>query len=97
MIFGVPVGGVVVGAWVLITNKSGVKVAGKPNGVAVGPGGLTVVGVPKKGREIGNAVHPARREMMTVMNTNRFMKYLLLDVVASVFCEAISSLQNASG
>src|SRR5688500_13743834 len=34
---GVPVGGVVVGSGVLITNKSGVCVAGKPNGVTVGP------------------------------------------------------------
>jgi hypothetical protein len=33
---GVPVGGVVVGCAVLITNKSGVKDAGKPNGVALG-------------------------------------------------------------
>ena len=33
---GVPVGGVVVGSGVLITNKSGVCVAGSPNGVAVG-------------------------------------------------------------
>jgi hypothetical protein len=36
VIMGVPVGGVVVGSGVLITNKSGVCVAGKPKGVAVG-------------------------------------------------------------
>lgn len=36
VIRGVPVGGVVVGSGVLITNKSGVCVAGKPKGVAVG-------------------------------------------------------------
>ena len=35
VITGVPVGGVVVGSAVLITNKSGVCVAGNPNGVAV--------------------------------------------------------------
>ena len=42
---GVPVGGVVVGGWVFNTNRFGVKVGCKENGVAVGPGELVTVGV----------------------------------------------------
>ena len=71
---GVRVGGVVVGRAVLITNKSGVNVEGRLKGVAVGCGGLVEVGGCKNGS--GNAVHPARSEMMTATNTTRFMKHL---------------------
>jgi len=71
--FGVPVGGVVVGCAVLIANKSGVKVAGNPNGVGVRADELVEVGVPKNGKEIGNAVQPASNEMITIMMTSCFI------------------------
>ena len=64
---GVPVGGVVVGSGVLITNKSGVCVAGKPNGVTVGPSVYTGVGVCRKGSEIGKPAQPDRREIITII------------------------------
>ena len=70
---GVPVGGVVVGARVLITNRSGVLEAGKENGVAVGCGGLVGVGDCKNGIEIGNPLHPARREKMIRIKTDLFI------------------------
>ncbi len=70
---GVPVGGVVVGSSVLMANRSGVKVAGKPSWVGVGAGELVDVGVPKNGIEAGNAEQPARREMRRVMIVSRFM------------------------
>lgn len=44
VISGVPVGGVVVGAAVLMTNRSGVLDAGNAKGVAVGAGELVGVG-----------------------------------------------------
>src|SRR3990172_3823215 len=50
---GGPVAGVVVGACVLITKRSGVCVAGSPKGVAVGWGRFVCVGVPRKGIESG--------------------------------------------
>jgi len=73
---GVPVGGVVVGCAVLITNKSGVFEAGKPNGVAVGPNVFTGVAVCRNGSE-GNPLHPDRREMIRRIKTVFFMKHLL--------------------
>jgi hypothetical protein len=76
VMLGVPVGGVVVGACVLITNKSGVKVAGKPNGVAEGAGEFVGVGADRKENESGIAEHPARRAMMMVVRMSRFMEYL---------------------
>lgn len=76
--FGVPVGGVVVGRSVLITKKSGVKVAGRLNGVAVAFGGLVGIDVPRNGIETGNAVHPASTDMIMTMNTSFFMKHLWL-------------------
>jgi hypothetical protein len=76
--FGVPVEGVVVGACVLMTNRSGVKVAGKPNGVAVGAGELVCVG-DRKERESGSAEHPARRAVMMVVKRSLFMKHLQYD------------------
>ena len=66
VITGVPVGGVVVGSAVLITNKSGVCVAGRPNGVAVGAGVPVGVDVPRKGIENGNPLHPETREIITI-------------------------------
>ena len=74
--FGVPVGGVVVGTAVLITKRSGVNVAGRLNGVAVGFGGLVGVGGTRNGMEIGEPEQPERREMMTVMRIVFFMKHL---------------------
>ena len=53
---GVPVGGVVVGCGVLITNKSGVFEAGNPNGVAVGPNVFTEWALQE--RKAGNPLHP---------------------------------------
>jgi hypothetical protein len=70
---GVPVGGVVVGCAVLITNKSGVFEAGSPNGVAVSPGVFTGVEVCRNGMEIGDPLHPARRETITVTKTIFFI------------------------
>lgn len=67
VMMGVPVGGVVVGCAVLITNKSGVCVAGKPNGVTVGPWVFTAVGVCRNGSEIGKPEQPERREIITIM------------------------------
>ena len=66
VISGVPVGGVVVGSAVLITNRSGVCVGGSPNGVAVGAGVPVGVDVPRKGIENGNPLHPERREIITI-------------------------------
>ena len=74
---GVPVGGVVVGSGVLITNKSGVCVAGKPNGVTVGPSVYTGVGVCRKGSEIGKPAQPDRREIITIIKINLFISPLM--------------------
>jgi len=74
---GVPVGGVVVGSGVLITNKSGVCVAGKPNGVTVGPTVFTGVGVCRKGMEIGKPAQPERREIITIIKINLFISPLM--------------------
>jgi len=73
--FGVPVGGVVVASCVLITNRSGVNVAGNPNGVAEGAGELVCVG-DRKERDSGSAEHPASRAMMVEVRMSRFMKHL---------------------
>ena len=75
----VPVKGVAEPSAVLITNKSGVLVAGSvgnEKGVAVGAGGFTAAGVCKKGREIGSPLQPARRETNTKKIKNRFMRPL---------------------
>jgi len=72
---GVPVGGVVVASAVLMANRSGVNVSGKPNAVGVGPVALVCVGC-RKDRESGSDAQPARSEMMAVMIIIRFMKYL---------------------
>jgi hypothetical protein len=77
VMIGVPVGGVVVGGRVLITNKSGVFEAGNPKGVAVGPGVLTVVGVCRKGSEIGNPEQPERREIMTIIKIDLLISPLI--------------------
>ena len=74
---GVPVGGVVVGSGVLSTNRSGVCVAGKPNGVAVGPSVFTGVGVCRKGSEIGKPAQPERREIITIIKINLFISPLM--------------------
>jgi hypothetical protein len=71
-----PVNGVVVGAMVLSTNRSGVWVGSREYGVAVGRGELTGVGVPRNGMEMGNAVHPDRRERMTKIRTDLFIRPL---------------------
>ena len=73
---GVPVGGVVVGCRVLITNKSGVFEAGNPNGVAVGPNVFTGVGVCRNGSD-GNPLHPERSEIIRRIKAVFFMKHLL--------------------
>jgi len=67
VMMGVPVGGVVVGADVLITNKSGVLEACNAKGVAVGCGGLVGVGDCKNGIETGKEEQPARMETSTAM------------------------------
>ena len=72
---GVPVGGVVVAFAVLIANRSGVNVSGKPKAVGVGPWVFVCVGC-RNAKESGSEAQPARREMMAVMIKNRFMKYL---------------------
>lgn len=75
---GVPVGGVVVGSGVLSTNKSGVFVGSRENGVAVGCGELTCtgVGVCKNGMEIGKPAHPPSRDISTVTKTILFIRHL---------------------
>ena len=80
---GVPVGGVVVGCGELITNMSGVKVAGRPNGVAVGPGVFAGVGVCRKGIEISKPEQPDRRETITIIMINLFISPLLQKSTAS--------------
>jgi len=74
---GVPVGVVVVGCGVLITNRSGVCVAGNPNGVAVGPAVFTGVGVCRNGSEIGKPEQPERREIITIIKINLLISPLV--------------------
>ena len=92
---GVPVGGVVVGCGVLITNKSGVFEAGNPNGVAVGPNVFTGVGVCRNGSD-GNPLHPERSEIIRRIKAVFFMKHLLchlcLDFQHSCFEPSTCSL-----
>ena len=57
--------GVVVGGKVLSTNKFGVLVGPKENGVTVGLGELGGTGVCRKGTAIGAPEHPERRTKMT--------------------------------
>ena len=74
---GVPVGGVVVGACVFRANKSGVNVAGRLKGVAVGFVGGGGVGEERNGIESsGRAVHPATSERRVAIRTKRFMNHL---------------------
>ena len=72
----VPVKGVAEDSAVLITNKSGVLVSGKENGVAVGAGELTGVGVCKNGMETGSPLQLAKRETNKEKNKNLFMRPL---------------------
>jgi hypothetical protein len=77
VMIGVPVGGVVVGCRVLITNKSGVFEAGNPNGVAVGAGVFTIVGVCRNGSEIGKPEQPERREIITIIKIDLLISPLV--------------------
>jgi hypothetical protein len=89
---GVPVGGVVVGASVFNANRSGVNVAGRLNGVAVGCGGWVGEGGPRNGIESsGRAVHPASREMSVVMRTSRFMSNLSILFTSLRSCKITTS------
>ena len=72
---GAPGTGVVVASTVLMTKKSGVKVAGRPKDVTVGAGEFVGMGVAKNGIDEGRAVHPARSEMRMTMTVSRFMNY----------------------
>jgi hypothetical protein len=85
---GVPVGGVVVGCRVLITNKSGVFEAGNPNGVAVGPGVFTGVDVCRNGSEIGKPEQPERREIITI---------IIIDLLISPLVHKILQLLQKAG
>jgi len=80
---GVPVGGVVVGCGVLITNKSGVFEAGNPNGVAVGPNVFTGRGVCRNGID-GNPLQPERREIITIIKINLLISPLMQKCTASI-------------
>ena len=72
---GVPVEGVLVGSWVLITNRFGVKVVGSANGVAVGCGELIAcgVGVCRNGILMGSPLQPDRRESKIRKDKNFFI------------------------
>ena len=72
---GVPTPGVVSGGRVFSTNKSGVFVSASENGVTVGWGPLDWVGagVCKNGIEMGNPLHPERRETMIKRKENFFI------------------------
>src|SRR5262245_9147918 len=76
---GVPVGGVVVGCSVLMIKRSGVFVAGKPNGVTVDSGGLDGTGVAdcRNGMEAGSALHPVRSEIIKAINVSLFITPIL--------------------
>jgi hypothetical protein len=74
---GVSVEGVVVGARVLRTNKSGVFVGSREKGVTVGAGDPACAGpgVCRNG-SAGKPVHPARRETVTRIRTSFFIRPL---------------------
>ena len=81
VMIGVPVGGVVVGCGVLITNRSGVFEAGNPNGVAVGPAVFTVVGVCRNGSEMGKPEQPERREIITIIKIDLLISPLVHNIL----------------
>jgi hypothetical protein len=68
-----PSASVVEGSAVLITNKFGVFVGCKENGVAVGLGDATGAGVCKNGMESGNPLQPVRREINKKKYLNLFI------------------------
>lgn len=72
---GVPVEGVLVGPWVLMTNRLGVKVVGSANGVAVGCGELIVcgAGVFRNGILMGRPLQPDRMESKSRKDKNFFI------------------------
>jgi hypothetical protein len=69
----VPGGSVEDGSAVLITNRFGVFVGCKENGVAVGLGEATEVGVCRKGMDTGSPLQLDRRETNRIKNKDLFI------------------------
>src|SRR5690606_2108602 len=69
----VPAAGVVVGSSVLRTNRSGVNVGSRANGVAVGCGGEVGVGLLRKGSETGSPLQLERSKKMARAKMDDFI------------------------